>query len=94
MLTCGHTLRSMGYNCRACRSEYVDSEQAQMIARPEFEPPLKLDDSLLVGGRYKWDFISRYINGFRLQLAAEGKKTAIARRRCNISAPRLHVTSG
>ena len=45
-----------------------------MIVRPEGEPPLNYDDPTKpVGGSYRWDFISRYINGFRLQLGAEGK---------------------
>ena len=74
-LACGHTLGSMHYNCRACQEEYVAAEQAQMIVRPEGEPPLNPegDPTKPLGGSYRWDFISRYIDGFRLQLAAEGK---------------------
>ena len=74
-LACGHTLGSMHYNCRACQEEYVAAEQAQMIVRPEGEPPLNPegDPTKPFGGSYRWDFISRYIDGFRLQLAAEGK---------------------
>ena len=74
-LACGHTLGSMHYNCRACQEEYVAAEQAQMIVRPEGEPPLNPegDPTKPFGGSYRWDFTSRYIDGFRLQLAAEGK---------------------
>ena len=46
-----------------------------MIVRPEGEPPLNPegDPTKPFGGSYRWDFTSRYIDGFRLQLAAEGK---------------------
>lgn len=85
-LSCGHTLRNMEFNCGACQSEYVDAEQAQMIVRPEGEPPLEIYDSTPVDGSYRWDFISRYIQGFRHQLAARGKDGYSAQRRQYLSA--------
>ena len=73
-LPCGHTLRTMEYNCHECQKEYVSAEQYQMVVRPEGMPPLAGPDggSPGVGGTYQWDFISRNIRGFVDQLSARG----------------------
>lgn len=73
-LPCGHTLRTMEYNCHDCQKEYVFAEQYQMVVRPEGMPPMAGPDGRNpgVGGTYQWDFISRYIRGFVDELSARG----------------------